>query len=153
MSWSRTIITYRSQDVLPRDDVGQMAQLWTARVDTGNGRDLYGDDFADIWAINRLHFKAASPVDCDHVSTTINSNCCGLSVVPQPPATVEPTGDAIEALTPRRSQHSPVNDVTRHQLGCVNSRAAIVRCPRRAIGKLESHLTASPLASSNYMNE
>lgn len=49
-----------------RDD-GQMNVLWTARVDGGDGKELYGEDFADIYAINRLHFKAASPLECDHV--------------------------------------------------------------------------------------
>lgn len=47
---------------------GQMLKLWTVRVDTGEGKELYGEDYADIWAINRLHFKAASHYECDHVS-------------------------------------------------------------------------------------
>ena len=46
----------------------QMYQLWDAEVDGGNGKEMYGDDFADIWAINRLHFKAAMNKTCDHVS-------------------------------------------------------------------------------------
>lgn len=47
-------------------------------MDSGNGKELYGDDYADIWAINRLHFKAASPLVCDHVSKfiLISSVCC-----------------------------------------------------------------------------
>lgn len=44
-----------------------MYTLWSVKVDGGNGRELYGDDYADIFAINRLHYKAASPIDCDHV--------------------------------------------------------------------------------------
>lgn len=46
----------------------QMVKLWEVRVQGGNGKELYGDDYSDIWAINRLHFKAASPPLCDHVS-------------------------------------------------------------------------------------
>lgn len=46
----------------------QMFTLWDVRVDGGKGKELYGDDYADIYAINRLHYKAASPQDCDHVS-------------------------------------------------------------------------------------
>lgn len=34
----------------------------------GNGKEKYGEDYADIYAINRLHFKAAMNNDCDHVS-------------------------------------------------------------------------------------
>ena len=45
-----------------------MYTLWSVRVDGGNGKELYGDDYADIYAISRLHYKAASPVECDHVS-------------------------------------------------------------------------------------
>lgn len=50
-----------------------MYTLWTVRVDGGNGKELYGDDYADIYAINRLHYKAASPQDCDHVSLFLGS--------------------------------------------------------------------------------
>lgn len=46
----------------------QMHKLWTAKVDGGNGKEIYGDDYADIWAINRLHFKAGNNKTCDHVS-------------------------------------------------------------------------------------
>lgn len=45
-----------------------MLQLWKVRAQDGDGKELYGEDYADIWAINRLHFKAASPFECDHVS-------------------------------------------------------------------------------------
>lgn len=45
-----------------------MHKLWTDKVQGGNGKELYGDDYADVWAINRLHYKAASPEPCDHVS-------------------------------------------------------------------------------------
>ncbi|CAN0546478.1 unnamed protein product, partial [Ectocarpus sp. 12 AP-2014] len=43
-----------------------MFTLWSVRVDGGNGKELYGDDYADIFAINRLHYKGASPYECDH---------------------------------------------------------------------------------------
>lgn len=46
-----------------------MYELWRVRVDDGDGKELYGDNYADIYAINRLHYKAASPVECDHVSS------------------------------------------------------------------------------------
>lgn len=56
----------------------QMYQLWVVRVDGGNGEELYGKGYADIYAINRLHYKAASPIDCDHVSIYIAiSISCG----------------------------------------------------------------------------
>ncbi|CAM9627360.1 unnamed protein product [Pylaiella littoralis] len=43
-----------------------MFELWRVRVEDGDGREVYGDSYSDIWAINRLHFKAASPQFCDH---------------------------------------------------------------------------------------
>ena len=46
----------------------QMAVLWDVRVQDGEGKQIYGKDYADIWAINRLHFMAASGYSCDHVS-------------------------------------------------------------------------------------
>lgn len=49
-----------------------MFALWNVRVDDGNGKEIYGDDYADIWAINRLHFKAATVDSCDHVSLLFN---------------------------------------------------------------------------------
>lgn len=48
-----------------------MHQLWVAKVDGGNGKELYGEDYADIWALNRLHFKAAMNRTCDHVSFSL----------------------------------------------------------------------------------
>ena len=60
--------------LLPAFDSGvvlltlQMAVLWDVRVQGGEGKELYGKDYADIWAINRLHFTAASTYSCDHVS-------------------------------------------------------------------------------------
>lgn len=45
-----------------------MLELWKVRVDGGNGKEKYGEGYSDIWAINRLHFKASSPQFCDHVS-------------------------------------------------------------------------------------
>ena len=44
-----------------------MYQLWAVRVDGGNGKELYGEDYADIYAIGRLHFKTATNDSCDHV--------------------------------------------------------------------------------------
>ncbi|CAM9655020.1 unnamed protein product [Pylaiella littoralis] len=43
-----------------------MYQLWAVRVDGGNGKELYGENYADIYAINRLHFKAGCNKTCDH---------------------------------------------------------------------------------------
>ena len=45
----------------------QLFALWDVKAGEG-GKELYGDDYADIWAIQRLHFKAAMNNDCDHVS-------------------------------------------------------------------------------------
>lgn len=46
----------------------QMYTLWEVPVNGGNGKERYGDDYADIYAIARLHFKAAMSKTCDHVS-------------------------------------------------------------------------------------
>lgn len=46
-----------------------MKVLWTDQVKSGNGKELYGEDYQDIWAINRLHFKAGGASSCDHVSS------------------------------------------------------------------------------------
>ncbi|CAM9789553.1 unnamed protein product, partial [Scytosiphon promiscuus] len=43
-----------------------MYTLWSVHVDGGNGKEIYGEDYADIYAINRLHFKAGMSNDCDH---------------------------------------------------------------------------------------
>ncbi|CAM9642571.1 unnamed protein product [Ascophyllum nodosum] len=59
-----------------------MHELWSERVVGGNGKEKYGDGYTDIWAINRLHFKAATVDSCDHfhdglgflVSHTLISN-------------------------------------------------------------------------------
>ena len=53
-----------------------MHKLWTVKVDGGNGKEIYGEDYADIWAINRLHFKAGNNKTCDHVSLVLR--CLGL---------------------------------------------------------------------------
>lgn len=45
-----------------------MYQLWAVEVNGGEGKEMYGEDYADIWAMNRLHFKAATQGNCDHVS-------------------------------------------------------------------------------------
>lgn len=55
-----------------------MFTLWNVRVDGGNGKELYGDGYADIYAINRLHHKAATHGSCDHVSPpslVLDSSC------------------------------------------------------------------------------
>ena len=49
----------------------QMLELWKVRVDGGDGKERYGEGYSDIWAINRLHFKASSPQFCDHVSLMV----------------------------------------------------------------------------------
>lgn len=54
----------------------QMYALWEVPVNGGNGKERYGDDYADIYAINRLHFKAAMNDDCDHVSRTVSGRAC-----------------------------------------------------------------------------
>ena len=48
-----------------------MYRIWAVRVDGGNGKELYGEDYADIYAINRLHVKAATNGTCDHVRSRL----------------------------------------------------------------------------------
>ena len=50
-----------------------MHQLWKVRADDNDGKELYGEDYADIYAINRLHFKAASNGTCDHVRSRVGN--------------------------------------------------------------------------------
>lgn len=61
----------------------QMLVLWKVKAEgDGNGKELYGENYADIYAINRLHYKAASPLKCDHVSSVLCllvPNCAGPS--------------------------------------------------------------------------
>lgn len=45
-----------------------MVTLWKVQVKDGEGKELYGEGYQDIWAINRLHFKAGGASTCDHVS-------------------------------------------------------------------------------------
>lgn len=51
-----------------------MFELWSVRVDGGDGKEIYGEDYIDIWAMNRLHFKAATKGTCDHVSKVVVVN-------------------------------------------------------------------------------
>lgn len=45
-----------------------MFTLWEVRAGGyGGGRELFGKDYTDIWAITKLHFLAASKGMCDHV--------------------------------------------------------------------------------------
>ncbi|CAN0234756.1 unnamed protein product [Pylaiella littoralis] len=43
-----------------------MFTLWEVKVDGGNGKERYGDNYADIYAMNRLHIMAAMNKTCDH---------------------------------------------------------------------------------------
>lgn len=43
-----------------------MVTLWKVQVKDGEGKELYGEGYQDIWAINRLHFKAGGASTCDH---------------------------------------------------------------------------------------
>lgn len=47
-----------------------MLQIWTVEVEDGSTTS-FGNAHADIWPINRLHFKAASDFECDHVSNVL----------------------------------------------------------------------------------
>lgn len=58
----------------------QMLVLWEVRVQGGNGREIYGEHYSDIWAINRLHFKAASLRVCDHVSHGAEVSIVGFQI-------------------------------------------------------------------------
>ena len=53
-----------------------MFQLWAVRVDGGDGKERYGEDYADVYAINRVHFKAAANGSCDHVSQRSRCSRC-----------------------------------------------------------------------------
>lgn len=54
---------------LPTTIFRQMHTLWTVTVDDGNGREIYGEGYADIWAISRLHLKGGvGTTGCDRVS-------------------------------------------------------------------------------------
>ena len=56
-----------------------MSQMWKVRVDDGDGKELYGEDYADIYAMSRLHFKAATNGTCDHVRTNhVTVRVCGI---------------------------------------------------------------------------
>ena len=41
-------------------------------MDGGEGNKLYGETYADIWAINRLHFQATVAMECDRVSFKVD---------------------------------------------------------------------------------
>eukprot|EP00752_Nemacystus_decipiens_P005412 g4907.t1 len=43
-----------------------MFTLWEEPVNGGNGKEMFGNDYADIYAIQRLHFKSAMNNSCDH---------------------------------------------------------------------------------------
>lgn len=45
-----------------------MFQLWAVRVDGGHGKEIYGEDYADVYAMTRIHFLATTNDTCDHVS-------------------------------------------------------------------------------------
>ena len=49
---------------------GQMFQLWAVRVDGGEGKEIYGEDYADVYAMNRLHHKASASRACNYVRNT-----------------------------------------------------------------------------------
>ncbi|CAN0536085.1 unnamed protein product, partial [Laminaria digitata] len=36
------------------------------RVDGGDGKEIYGEDYADIYAISRVHYMATTNDTCDH---------------------------------------------------------------------------------------
>lgn len=44
-----------------------MFQLWEVRVDDGDGVEIYGEDYVDAYAMNRIHFLGTTNDTCDHV--------------------------------------------------------------------------------------
>ena len=42
-----------------------MHQLWV--VSKEDGIEIYGDDYIDIWTMNKLHHLGGSAYTCDHV--------------------------------------------------------------------------------------
>lgn len=46
-----------------------MFTLYDVRADVGRGREMFGEDYTDVWAINDLHFAAGSTLEGDYVSS------------------------------------------------------------------------------------
>lgn len=59
-----------------------MKVLWEVRAQGGDGKAIYGENYADIWAINRLHFAAAAGFSCDHVSSRLINKKQSVALVP-----------------------------------------------------------------------
>lgn len=49
----------------------QMATMWEVRSNGGRGRELFGEEYTDVWGIGSLHFTAAGQAECDHVSNSL----------------------------------------------------------------------------------
>ena len=52
-----------------------MFQLWAVRVDGGDGKELYGEDYADVYAMTQLHYKSTASNTCDHVRSRLKWSC------------------------------------------------------------------------------
>ena len=64
--------------------IWQMFRLWEVRLDDGEyAREMYGEDYVDVYALNRLHFKASTNSTCNNVRKPVFGVCSmylGLSV-------------------------------------------------------------------------
>lgn len=47
-----------------------MFTLWDVKA--AEGRERFGEDYADVWTLTRVHFAAGSQVTCDHVSESMS---------------------------------------------------------------------------------
>ncbi|CAM9493178.1 unnamed protein product [Ectocarpus sp. 6 AP-2014] len=102
-----------------------MFTIWDVRVDGGNGKELYGDGYADIYAINRLHHKAATHGSCDHfhdglgflVSHSVLTNTFEYSLQAVNPKLTVPYWDfTIETSTSTETVYNPASPYTRTPL-------------------------------------
>ena len=63
--------------------IWQMFQLWKVRLDGGYARELYGEDYVDVYALNQLHYKATGNITCNNVREHMFRVCfrfLGMSV-------------------------------------------------------------------------
>eukprot|EP00904_Undaria_pinnatifida_P007024 jgi/Undpi1/3451/HiC_scaffold_16.g06823.m1 len=106
-------------------DGPDMFQLWAVRVDGGDGKERYGEDYADVYAINRVHFKAAANGSCDHfhdgmgflVSHSLLTNTFEFSLQLVNPKLTIPYWDFTIETTPASSvTYDPALPYTRSEL-------------------------------------
>ena len=63
-------------------NASQMHQLWV--VSKEDGMEMYGDNYIDIWTMNKLHHLSGSGYTCDHVrlfNVRYILHCVGLPIL------------------------------------------------------------------------